>query len=249
MMGRTHATAGAVATLAVLPLLQQHGLAVSPAGVVAAMIAGAGAAMLPDFDHRHATVAQTLGPISRGLAIGVETVSGGHRNGTHSILGVAVFTAAAVAINEAQTLLGLFLPHSQAQLAARVLLGLWLAFLFAVATAALRVSPIRNIRVHSVFCLLAGIALTTMTAVLPFPTDVLPWAVAIGATSHLITDMATKEGCPLLWPVSKFRFKFANLTTDHFTERVIVGPGLGLAAIWLFAQQTGLIATVTTLVT
>lgn len=241
MMGRTHATAGAVLSLLALPVLQRYGMVTTTPGVIAYTIAGAGAAMLPDFDHRHATIARSLGPLSKGMAIGIETLSGGHRNGTHSILGVAFFTGIAVAFNHAEALFGLFLPHGQAVLAGQIALGAWLAFLFAVATAALRVGEIRSMVAHSILCLAAGIGLMILTVKAPFPTEVLPWAVAIGATSHLLTDGLTKEGVPLLWPFGKWRFKMANLTTDHFGERVIVGPLLGLAALWLVAGQTGVI--------
>lgn len=229
--------------LLALPALQHYGMVTTPAGVVAYTVAGAGAAMLPDFDHRHATIARSLGPISKGMAVVIEKLSGGHRNGTHSILGVAFFTLLAVAFNHAQALFGLFLPHSQAVLAGQIALGAWLAFLFAVATFALRVTEVRSIIVHSILCLAAGVGFTLLTVKMPFPTEVLPWAVAIGASSHLLTDMLTKEGCPLLWPFLRFRFKFANLTTDHFGERVIVGPAIGLFAIWLAASQMGVITT------
>jgi len=61
-MGRTHATSGAVAFLAVLPLLHQAGLPLTPLAVPVAAIAAAGAATLPDLDHPQATVSQSLGP-------------------------------------------------------------------------------------------------------------------------------------------------------------------------------------------
>lgn len=52
----------------------------------------AGAAMLPDIDHRDSHVARTLGPLSRGLACAVAWLAGGHRRGVHSLLGVAVIS-------------------------------------------------------------------------------------------------------------------------------------------------------------
>jgi hypothetical protein len=55
---------------------------------------------------------------------------------------------------------------------------------------------------------------------------------------HCLGDMLTKEGCPLLWPVIPTRFKVANLTTDRFTERVIIGPALTVVA---FVQVAGLL--------
>lgn len=55
-------------------------------------VVAAGAAMLPDIDHRESHVARTLGPLSRGLACAIGWLAGGHRRGVHSLLGVAVVT-------------------------------------------------------------------------------------------------------------------------------------------------------------
>ena len=52
----------------------------------------AGAALLPDADHRRATIAHSLPPVSNAICAGIGEVSGGHRNGTHSLLGIAAFT-------------------------------------------------------------------------------------------------------------------------------------------------------------
>ena len=223
MMGRTHATSGAVLALAAVPALRAHGIDATGGSVIALAIAGAGGAMLPDLDHAHASIAQALGPVTKAIAGVVSAVSGGHRNGTHSILGIAAFTAIAVGINRA----------------GGIAVGLWLAFLFAIGTAAMRLSMSKTTTSHTVLCLLAGAALVSSSALKAFPFGILPWGVAIGATAHLLGDMLTTQGVPLLWPVSKFRFKVANLTTDHFTERYIVGPGLSLVMVWQIIVLAG----------
>ena len=52
----------------------------------------AGAAVLPDLDHGKASLAQSFGFLTKAFAWVVGRISGGHRHGTHCILGVAAFT-------------------------------------------------------------------------------------------------------------------------------------------------------------
>lgn len=126
-MGRTHATSGAVAFLAVVPLLPQAGLPLTPLTVPVAALAAAGAATLPDLDHPRATVSHSLGPATVGLARLVAWCIGGHRGGTHSLLAVVAFSGGAAAVDLAGAL-----PR-----------GLACAFLFALATAAVQLRPAR----------------------------------------------------------------------------------------------------------
>lgn len=88
MMGRTHALSG-------LALFAAGSLLVDlPTGSV--LLGGAvcaGAAVLPDIDHPGSGISRTFGPITRSLAWVVGKVSGGHRNGTHSALGAALFAS------------------------------------------------------------------------------------------------------------------------------------------------------------
>lgn len=109
MMGYGHATMGAAAYLA---LTSTSALALSatpqdvPTMATGALLT-AGAALLPDIDHHSATIAKTV-PSARFLrwtliasptenvARAVERVSGGHRHMTHSLIGIAVATAAAI---------------------------------------------------------------------------------------------------------------------------------------------------------
>src|SRR5687768_7981296 len=87
-MGRTHALSGAAlftaGTLALeLPAEQ----------IVLGAVVCAGAAVLPDIDHHGSNISRTFGPLTRGFGWAVGKVSGGHRNGTHSALGVALIAA------------------------------------------------------------------------------------------------------------------------------------------------------------
>ena len=53
-------------------------------------------------------------------------------------------------------------------------------------------------------------------------------AVTLGCVAHLMGDMATDSGVPLLWPVKAYRFKWfpepVAFTTGTFPERAIVTP-------------------------
>lgn len=52
----------------------------------------AGAAMAADADHHNATITHSLPPLSNAVCAGIGKVSGGHRHGTHSIVGIIAFT-------------------------------------------------------------------------------------------------------------------------------------------------------------
>lgn len=86
MMGRTHATSAATvwaATVCLAPAVDVH-----PhwGAISAGLLSTAGAGLLNDLDHPEATIAWTLGPFTRALAVLVNRVSGGHRHATHSLL-------------------------------------------------------------------------------------------------------------------------------------------------------------------
>ncbi|HEX7461737.1 MAG TPA: metal-dependent hydrolase, partial [Dermatophilaceae bacterium] len=50
---------------------------------------GAAAALLPDLDIESSTVSNSLGPVTRLISRVVALVSGGHREGTHSLAALA----------------------------------------------------------------------------------------------------------------------------------------------------------------
>ena len=91
MLGHDHALSGALAFAVVAPLLPVSGTQLA---VAAALTAGAG--ILPDLDEPGSTIARTFGFLTGGFAWIVHQLSGGHRKGTHSLLGVALMTVAAL---------------------------------------------------------------------------------------------------------------------------------------------------------
>jgi membrane-bound metal-dependent hydrolase YbcI (DUF457 family) len=91
MMGRTHALSGLVTGVAI----GQFGWHLDPAHLAVGAAVTAGAAVLPDIDHPDASCADSFGFVTKGFAWLIGRVSGGHRHGTHSLVGVAAFTGAA----------------------------------------------------------------------------------------------------------------------------------------------------------
>lgn len=226
MMGRTHATSGAVAFLVLVPPLRSLGVDLGGVGVATGAVAAAGAAMLPDLDHPQASIAQALGPVTGILARITALLSGGHRQGTHSVIGVLVATALSVGV----------------MLVGGVAVGLELSFLAALALAAVEVKFSRMTLIHTVLCLAAGVVLTGLSIWQQIPVAVLPLAVGIGVAAHIVGDCLTEEGCPLLWPIP-WRISLLPLETEGLVERFVVGPVLGLAAVvlvWQLSDQSAL---------
>lgn len=202
MMGRSHATSGALLGLAAVPVVNFYAVPmglppIAGYGILVSMVAGAGGAMDPDLDHASASGAQSLGFVTKVLCGLVGFVFGGHRNGTHSFVGIAFFTAVT-------WLLGV---------QGGWVFGLWLAFQFAVAASAMRVNLQKNRILHTVLCLLFGVALVHFTGTSYVPVYAATVGVGLGCLAHILGDMLTKEGAPLFWPVSKRRYRFATLTT------------------------------------
>jgi len=87
---------------------------------------------------------------------------------------------------------------------------------------------------HSLLAILSGIILirTDIFAYWFFPPDVLH-AMIIGYFSHLLADMLTPAGIPLLWP---FRWRFCipliNSSKNNQSEHVFCTLLLGCALFW-----------------
>jgi membrane-bound metal-dependent hydrolase YbcI (DUF457 family) len=67
----------------------------------------------------------------------------------------------------------------------------------------------------------------------------------IGVVSHILFDLPTKAGVPLLWPLKWCfgipPFRFMRITSGKFVENWIVFPGLLIGtAILLYQHQTKL---------
>jgi membrane-bound metal-dependent hydrolase YbcI (DUF457 family) len=108
----------------VAPLLH-----VTAPGLLAGLVLTAGAGVLPDIDEPGSTIARSYGFLTETFAWIVHHLSGGHRKGTHSVIGVLVFTAGAWAA-----------VHFDHSLAGKIALGVFLSLLLSAALAALHVA-------------------------------------------------------------------------------------------------------------
>jgi membrane-bound metal-dependent hydrolase YbcI (DUF457 family) len=214
MMGRTHALSGLVAGAAAGQLIWHLNL--SHLAIGAAMATGA--AVLPDIDHPDASVARCFGFITEAFAWLIEHISGGHRHGTHSLVGVAAFTGGAYAAE-----------HYRYTLAGKIGLGLLLVLVLA--------SGLRALKIGGHFGDLIAIAIAAGMFYTGFGISQVPWAIAIGTATHLVGDMLTNEGIPLAWPVSRFHVRLLPepfaFTTGTRPERWVVAPVLLGALVWL----------------
>jgi membrane-bound metal-dependent hydrolase YbcI (DUF457 family) len=220
MQGRSHALSGGVAGAAwstyVLHVpATPHGLATQ----ALLTLVTACAATMPDLDTKHSCASRCLGFLSGAFAWLVSRVSGGHRHGTHSVIGVAAFTWLAAAACHYR-----YGPYG------RVALGVFLALVFAAGLRALCLGG------HWADVLAIGVAGGMTWG--GYGLALVPLGIGLGCATHLAGDMLTDEGIPVFWPVSAAHFKLLpeplSFTTGTAPERYVVAPGL-LIALGLLA--------------
>ncbi|MCA5893510.1 metal-dependent hydrolase [Isoptericola sp. NEAU-Y5] len=195
MMGGHHAASGAAVWVAVTSTtpIAFGWYPVSEIGVMTGALVCAGAALLPDADHHNGTIAHSLPPVSEGVTKLVSSLSGGHRNGTHSLLGIAVFTAIA-------WVMGMVSIRTEAFGDVLVGPGIMAVLLIAFALRALKLTGGRRWWTWT-------ISVTLGAAVAVFAPEEwywMPFCVGLGCAAHIVGDMLTTRGVPLLWPL-KFR--------------------------------------------
>lgn len=181
-------------------------------------------ALAPDLDSCSGTEARSFGFVTEAFAWFVRLVSGGHRHGTHSAVGVMAFTAVAwVACLFRHTWPG------------RIVLGVILAVGLTSAMDALRIGG------H--FGNLLGCAGAVVMCVTGYGLALVPIAAALGCTAHIAGDMATVSGCPLLWPGTMREFHLLpgglRFTTGKMAEHWIVTPLLLAAPAFLTWRDAG----------
>ncbi|GII76436.1 membrane protein [Sphaerisporangium rufum] len=236
-MGHTHALSGATVWLLVAPglaalpgtgpfpesLYPAVAGVLSPGELIAGALVCAGAAMLPDLDHPHATIAQTFGPATWVLSKAVNWASGGHRHATHSLL----FALAAG--------IGAHLLAGAYPVARDVMVVLMIGL-------AIRAIGI-GVPGKEITSALVNIGLTAAAFLMFRSGGVgyawLGFAVGIGSLVHVVGDCLTERGCPVLWPV-KGRWVLPyriGIKTGRKFEVQLVGPVLSVVVIGLFALR------------
>ena len=211
MMGHSHAITGAVAWVAITapaasPVHQ------GPWGVAAGALVCAGAALLSDLDHSGATISRALPPITNVLSAIIGAISGGHRKGTHSILGVAVFVALAWASALWTVTLNGTIYHPGPAIASVVLASLGLKAI------GLGFNP----ALSWVLSLGAGAAVFFTLA--PGDAGWFPVAVGVGVVAHIIGDILTTQGVPVLYPFSSVNVRVPILgNAGSMREHLLIG--------------------------
>jgi membrane-bound metal-dependent hydrolase YbcI (DUF457 family) len=214
MLGHSHALSGAVTGLAAgiflhLPLAQTGALA----GLTAGM------ALLPDLDKCGSSPARCLGFLSEAVAWIIGKISGGHRHATHSFLGIAAFTAAAWVSCQ-----------YRADWAGKAGLALLMTLSVSAGLEALRIS-----RGHVAD--LIGIAVAAWEVWYGYGLRLIPLAVFLGCSAHILGDLLTDSGCMLTFPLSKRRYHLLPeplaFTTGTSPELLIIDPILTGAVLVL----------------
>jgi len=191
-MGGHHAASGAAAWVAITASTPiALGLyPVSDVGVITGAVVCAGAALLPDADHHSGTIAHSLPPVSEAVTRVVGRVSGGHRGGTHSLVGVAAFTAIAWAAGQLTITTERF---------GEVLIGPGILAVLLISFALRALHLTNRIKPWSWFASLSLAALVAVSA--PEEWYWMPVCVGLGALVHVLGDLLTTQGVPLLWPL------------------------------------------------
>lgn len=195
MMGVNHAATGGAAWFA-LTATAPATLGWAPVDeslVLLGIFTTAGAAMLPDWDHRQATISWSLPPLSNAIAIGLERLFGGHRAGTHSMLGIAFFVSLAWI-----ACLGTYTTDAGRTL--HIGAGVVGVFLGSLALGAMKI--IRTGGFLAMWAVALGFGVATAWLA---PSNLwwLPASVGIGVLVHIIGDVLTVGGVKIFWPLAR----------------------------------------------
>ena len=155
----------------------------------------AGGALAADMDHHNGTIAHSLPPLTGVACRVVSIISGGHRHGTHSLIGIAAFMIL--------TWLASFVTIEVEGRTVALGAGLIAVPLVAFAMKGLGVRLGSNGSILNTFLGpwivsvgTAGLA----TYYVDYQWTWLPLAVGLGVFSHILGDMLTTQGVPWLWP-------------------------------------------------
>lgn len=239
MMGGSHALTGAAAWVAVTSTAPYTlGWApLSPTGILVGSIVAAGAALVPDADHHNATIAHSLpslGPIpspTKALAVGIGSISGGHRHGTHSIVGTLAFGFVAALAN-----LAIFPSERFGSI--NVGGGLVALLLIAFAAKALKLSRGGWLSTWG----LAAVGASAVTLFAPAEWGWLPLAMIVGVVVHILGDMLTVGGCPIFFPLYPRQPKWLQAMIKN---RIVRKPGFAAFFVWILNSAPSAIVRMT----
>jgi membrane-bound metal-dependent hydrolase YbcI (DUF457 family) len=216
VLGHSHSLSGAVTGTAAGIILH---MSIPQTAALAGFTAGM--ALLPDLDKCGSSPARSLGFLSEAVAKVIAAISGGHRHATHSVLGIAVFTG-----------LAWVSCYFRADWGGKAGLALLMTLSVAGALEALHIA-------RSHVADLTGIAVASWEIWYGYGLHLIPLAVLLGTTTHIVGDMLTDSGCMLGYPAMKHRFHLLPepfaFTTGTRPELLIVDPLLMGALLVLAA--------------
>lgn len=221
MLGKSHLIVGGTAWLVAASTIPEAlgRPSLRPAELGVGAVLACGSACAPDLDCPSSSIARCLGPVSYLTSRLVARLSLGHRQGTHSILAVALVAlgmTAAVASSDGR-IVKLGIAFLCSSLLYRVLLD-----------------------GRGVVCaVLAAATAATLVTVAP-ESDYFAAAVVVGYLSHILPgDLVTVEGVPHpFWPLARDRRMRLPIIgcTDSRREHLIAAA-CGLLATWLLATS------------
>jgi membrane-bound metal-dependent hydrolase YbcI (DUF457 family) len=181
-------------------------------------VTSAAFALLPDIDEPGSTVSRKLGFISEAISNVARSVSGGHRQATHSLFFAAIVGGLAYFAN------GHRWPMSILVVAAFLL--------------ALRMILPRVLRFSSVLLLLPLVGGWWAYYHPLWPLSVLLLTTAGGVVWHMIGDSLTVEGVPWLWlpfvrPLKNLRLSFPLIGHCGSERESLLAVLMSLGVIWL----------------
>lgn len=237
MMAPGHVASGVASGIATSVVVAHQGLRIQAAWVAI----WTGFVLLPDWDSPNTKVARMWGPVSGGIRVRlwrrgkrrklvpgitdlVAALCGGHRQGSHSVLGLLVVLAGIWVATWSQV---------GTAVVAFVCAGLVLA---AIGTVIPGRDPGDIWQVNLAVSVFVGWAAYTQAWTLP---GWLPLAAAGGAAVHVLGDMITVQGCPLSWPTGKHRVSLLPLRANGFTCCYVLTPLFWVATVLQLAYLAG----------
>lgn len=276
MMGPSHAMSGAAAWLGFSAVAStQFGLTefTEPTSLVLGTVVAAGAALAPDIDSHGSTVVRSFGIFGRLFYMIANSLSvltanlirtgkdevkeNGHRTLFHTLLfAVLAGFLTTLAVSQTREVVILDETYSLGTVFALIILGTFLH----LGLGGLFVKPAAKARSqfgpYLMMLITAGITLAVawFLGEMGETTATYPWlgiAVGFGWFIHLLGDMITKMGVPIMWPLpwkGRLWWNFATPTFMRITaggtiENVIIFPVLIIATIalatWHALKLTG----------
>ena len=227
MMGKSHFVSGAVAFEA--SALVMH---YSPTQTITGLVIGTCAALCPDIDHPKATISRAYGPLTVLFSRVMGKALGGHRKGTHSIVGIVLFGwIAQLCVTHRR-----IFPHTYHAVVADAALSM---ILIVTLAAGIKIFKIKGL----IDDFLPVPIVLALVMLVPVDLRAVPLALMFGCAVHVLGDCLTNSGCPIFWPVSAQRLKLGLFKTGKKMETYVVFPLLMISSfvlagckVWMMAR-------------